>query len=199
MRFYTVNCTASSTYHSQGSKFIAFIHQTQSLEKYKSILNDYKTKHPRPCHVCSAYRLYSNNQIIEYSSDDGEPRGSSGPPVLNKIKKHNMVNVSIYVVRYFGGKKLGISGLINAYGSVSDNCLKDVKKILWFTTKTISIRYNYLFSGFVENLITKFKAKIIKQEFDKNIVIKIQIREELEFDFKKHIYDKSNGKIIISS
>lgn len=199
MRFYTVNCIASSTYNNQGSKFIASIHPTQTLEKYKSILNEYKTKHPRSCHVCSAYRLYSNNQIIEYSSDDGEPRGSSGPPILNKIKKHNMVNISIYVVRYFGGKKLGISGLINAYGSVSDSCLKDVKKKSWFKTKTISISYNYLFSSFVENLIIKFKAKIIKQEFNKKIETKIQIREELEFDFKKQIYDKSNGKIIISS
>ena len=95
MNYFTIPTVNIGEYQDKGSKFFAFVHPIESLDDYKSKLQHYKLVYPKACHVCSAYRLYSNGQVDEYASDDREPRGSSGPAILNSIKRHKIINVDL--------------------------------------------------------------------------------------------------------
>ena len=104
------------------SKFFGSIFAVQSREEAESRIDEVKEKYSDATHNVSAYRVESsspNSDPIEYFDDDGEPAGSSGPPVLDVIKGENLINTVIIVTRYFGGTKLGIGGLIRAYGDTA--------------------------------------------------------------------------------
>ena len=143
MKRYTVEGIGRGTLKSRGSKFFGFIHSIDSLESYKHLISVYRLEYPESCHVCSAYRLIVNKRLDEYASDDGEPKGSSGLPILNELKRHNLVNVAVYVVRVFGGSLLGISGLIDAYSTAALLSIDYVKKIQWEEKEYISFDYSY--------------------------------------------------------
>ena len=96
------------------SKFIAYKKELASLEEVKAFLLELKKEHKKATHICYAY-VYKNEVISEKCSDDGEPSGTAGYPILNVIKKKNLTNVLVAVVRYFGGIKLGAGGLSRAY------------------------------------------------------------------------------------
>lgn len=96
------------------SKFIAYKKELASLEEVKAFLLELKKEHKKARHICYAY-VYKNEVISEKCSDDGEPGGTAGYPILNVIKKKNLTNVMVAVVRYFGGIKLGAGGLTRAY------------------------------------------------------------------------------------
>lgn len=96
------------------SRFVAYKLDLHSLEQVKPFLDTLRKEHKKANHVCYAY-VYSLNQVSEKCSDDGEPTGTAGYPILNVIKKKNLTNVLVAVVRYFGGIKLGAGGLTRAY------------------------------------------------------------------------------------
>ena len=105
-----------------------------SIKDVKDKINYLSLKHPSANHFCYAYRLHMKNDldlfdnliINEYCNDDGEPSGTAGRPILNIINKYDLVNVVIITIRYFGGVKLGIRGLIDAYSETSDMLIKDI-------------------------------------------------------------------------
>ena len=94
---------SKGTFSDRGSKFYAFLHPLNDLDTYKNLIRKYKEKNPDACHVCSAYRIYLNGWIDEYATDDGEPKGSSGLPILNTLKRNNLVNIAKNIDK----KKLG--------------------------------------------------------------------------------------------
>ena len=96
------------------SRFIAYKKELTSLEEVKAFLLQLKKEHKKARHICYAY-VYKNEIVSEKCSDDGEPSGTAGYPILNVIKKKNLTNVLVAVVRYFGGIKLGAGGLTRAY------------------------------------------------------------------------------------
>ena len=79
---------SSGKYMDRGSKFYSFIHPVENVESYRVLIRKYKDENPKACHVCSAYRIYLNGWVDEYATDDGEPKGSSGLPILNVIKRN---------------------------------------------------------------------------------------------------------------
>ncbi|MCJ7801380.1 MAG: YigZ family protein, partial [Candidatus Marinimicrobia bacterium] len=111
---YTLNSSNSVTYKVKRSEFIGFSKPIKNVQDINSFVKTLKSKHSAARHICWAYRLCSNDNMIENFTDAGEPSGSAGLPILNTIKHHNIVNCGIFVVRYFGGVKLGKQGLINA-------------------------------------------------------------------------------------
>ena len=197
MSLFTISNVNTGEFNDKGSKFFAFIHPIDSLETYKVNLQQYKSTHPKACHVCSAYRLYSSGQIEEYASDDGEPSGSAGLPILNSVKRHEIINVSIYVVRYFGGSKLGIPGLINAYRFSSELALSDIVKTSWKPTLLVLVEHTYEYSNIINTLVRKFQGKIINQDFGEIIETSIQLDEGLDCEFEHFLFEKSNGKLSI--
>ena len=92
MSGYIVNKIGKGSYKSRGSKFFSFIHDIDSVESYKHLISVYRLQYPESCHVCSAYSIKVNGRIDEYASDDGEPSGSSGQPILGVIKRNKLVN-----------------------------------------------------------------------------------------------------------
>ena len=193
----SLNQVLQGNFFDRGSKFYGFIHPISSLENYKSLIKKYKENNPEACHVCSAYRIYLNGWVDEYATDDGEPNGSAGLPILNTLKKHKLVNVSAYVVRIYGGVNLGIPGLINAYSACVDNAIDDDLLIDWYPMEKVVIEYSYDLEKIINHVIKLMDAKIIKQIFEKTISLEIAIRESEKNIFLDLLNEKTSGKVVI--
>ena len=193
----SLNQVLKGNFFDRGSKFYAFLHPISDLENYKLLIKEYKQDNPSACHVCSAYRIYLNGWVDEYATDDGEPNGSAGLPILNTLKKHKLVNVSAYVVRIYGGVNLGIPGLINAYSTCIDNAIDDDLLIDWHQMENVLIEYSYDLEKIVNHVIKLMDAKIIKQKFQRTVSLEITVRKNKKNIFLDLLNDKSAGKVII--
>ena len=193
----SVNQISKGYFVDRGSKFYAFLHPVNNLVLYRDLIRKYKEKNPEACHVCSAYRIYLNGWVDEYATDDGEPKGSSGLPILNVLKRNNLVNVAIYVVRIYGGVNLGIPGLINAYSVSSTNAVRDSSLIDWKPTERISIQYSYDLDKVVNAIIGSEQATIVKQEFKDEIFSEVEVEEDRKDRFIDLLTEKSSGRISI--
>lgn len=125
MDFITIEASVQVEVTEKKSKFIANLFPVQSIEEAEEKIKEIKKKYHDARHHCIAYRIEKNEQIIEKSSDDGEPSGTAGAPMLNILQKNHLANVVVIVTRYFGGILLGTGGLVRAY---SDSLLEAVKK-----------------------------------------------------------------------
>jgi len=114
----TLNAISSDTIEIKGSKFIAFL---MPMAMYEEQITSLRSHHPKAVHFVSATRsLNEFDQIVEYSGDDGEPKGTSGKPTLSVLQGHELINAAIITVRYFGGTKLGPGGLVRAYAEAAN-------------------------------------------------------------------------------
>ncbi|HEY0041108.1 MAG TPA: YigZ family protein [Flavisolibacter sp.] len=110
----TISAPAHTEFKDRGSRFIAYTFPIQTVDDFKKRLKELKEEHPKAAHHCFAYRIGTDGNNFR-SSDDGEPSGSAGKPILGQIDSKGLTNVAVVVVRYFGGTLLGVPGLINAY------------------------------------------------------------------------------------
>jgi uncharacterized YigZ family protein len=113
-QYLTLKAPAEGFFMEKGSKFYAYCFPVLTEAEVQLLLEKTKKEHPKARHFCTAWRLFPDT-VLERSNDDGEPSGSAGKPILGQLIKHNLTNVMVVVVRYFGGTKLGIPGLIEAY------------------------------------------------------------------------------------
>jgi len=131
----------------KNSKFIARVFPVESRESVQAIIQDIKSEHHKATHVCWAYRLIEQGEARGYSNNGGEPAGSAGPPILAVLEGRQLVNTLCVVIRYFGGTKLGIGGLIRAYGGVAAEVLtlagrKSVENMLLVKVRLDQERYS---------------------------------------------------------
>src|ERR1043165_3219137 len=126
--YYTIEKEATAEFKDRGSKFIGYAFPVGSVENFKEKLNEVKKLHPKATHHCFAYRLGLDGNTFRVS-DDGEPSGSAGRPILGQIDSKELVNVLVVVVRYFGGTLLGVPGLINAYKTTTAVALNEATVI----------------------------------------------------------------------
>ena len=172
---YTCLKNDTFNYKKLNSKFYSFIYSVTCHKDIKNYLNDLKIKYSDASHICYAYRLFNGFTLLneintnDFSTDAGEPRGSSGPPILKILKRHNMVNVVVFVVRYFGGTKLGIPGLIESYSESTEGLIKKENIRLWFPTKIVELEYPYNIEKPLSNLFKKFNVNINSQNYDNSI------------------------------
>ena len=127
--FKTIKENVSAEIVEKKSKFIANIFYVETREEAESIIKDINKKYHDARHNCYAYRIYSESGIIEKSSDDGEPSGTAGAPMLTILSKNNLANVLVIVTRYFGGILLGTGGLVKAYSSATTVALENANVI----------------------------------------------------------------------
>ncbi len=152
----------------RGSKFYGFLVPCVSIKEFDNELCKLKEAFSDATHHCYAYRVHES-RIIEFSSDDGEPSGSAGLPILNALRSANLVNCGAIVIRYYGGTKLGKSGLIEAYGQSIKGCIdkakiKKIRKVV-----IINVKYNYHQEREIQALIRKFKLIENESEFSQNV------------------------------
>jgi len=138
--YYTIERSASAEFKDRGSKFIAFAFPISDVADFKKQLQRLKDEHPRAAHHCFAYRLGTDGNTFR-SSDDREPSGSAGKPILGQIDSKQLTDLAVVVVRYFGGTLLGVPGLINAYKTVAALALQTTPVV----QKAIEIKYRLQF------------------------------------------------------
>ncbi len=136
------------------SKFIACAKPIQNEEQARNYIEQIRKEYPDATHVCTAY-VYGENNMIQRSSDNKEPAGTAGVPMLEAILNSDIENVCVCVVRYFGGVKLGAGGLIRAYSSSASTVLKEADKVITVPFQQYSITYPYDLSGTLENWLRR--------------------------------------------
>lgn len=176
----TVDHPSKGLFKSKGSKFIAYLFSCKTEESFKDQLAFIKTMEPQARHHCWAYRL-NPEDLVERYNDDGEPSNTAGAPIFRALLQADLVNVGCVVVRYFGGTKLGVSGLIEAYhASAFDACENSAieeKEI----TRNFEIFFNYDQLSFVERTARMHSAEIVNRIQESTLSYTIQtLRSTLE-------------------
>ena len=161
-------------YKEKGSKFIAYAFPVESLDAVTEKLQEVKSMHPKARHHCYAYRLGTDGN--EYrQNDDGEPSGTAGRPILGQIDSFDLTNTLVVVVRYFGGKLLGASGLITAYKESTCDALQKATIVRHEVRAHFRISFDYAVMGSLMQNLNKYGARIERQVFDENPVIWISL------------------------
>jgi uncharacterized YigZ family protein len=172
----TLTIESEGYYKDRGSKFIALAFHVECEEEVKEAMASVRKKYYDARHHCYAYRINPEDEISR-SSDDGEPSGTAGKPILNQLLSCEITNSLIIVVRYFGGTKLGVSGLIQAYKSAARDAIENNKTIKKYITIQVVLSFEYPLMNSVMRVIKEEKIKILGQEFDSNCNINVEIKK----------------------
>ncbi|MCI8411828.1 MAG: YigZ family protein [Clostridia bacterium] len=176
------------------SKFIANFFYVESAQQVENIIKQTKKKYFDARHNCIAYRIIENGQLIEKFSDDGEPSGTAGAPMLNILQKNELVNVLIIVTRYFGGILLGTGGLVRAYSSSLINAIENSEKVLKCIGEELEVTLDYNNFENFKYYCKNNEINIIDVRYTENIVCRIEI-EQLKK--QKLVSDFETKKIIL--
>ena len=172
--YYTIEKAAFAEFIDKGSRFIAYAYPIANSDDFKKYLLALKKEHTKAVHHCFAYRLGFDGNTFRVS-DDGEPIGTAGKPILNVIDSNNLTNILITVVRYFGGTLLGVPGLINAYKSATSMALQ----VIPFVQKPVEIIYELQFDYTkmhdVMVVLKHYQCNIIKQDSQLFCIVQIGI------------------------
>ena len=163
----------SNTIIIEKSRFIAYIKPVFNDEEYKEYLKEIRKKHYDSSHVCSA--IISGN--IKRSSDDGEPSGTAGAPILNVLEKKGLNNTCALVVRYFGGIKLGAGGLIRAYGNAVSEALNKATLVEEVSYPKYELITSYEIANKLDNLLLK-NTLLLNKEYDEQVKITFVLNDE---------------------
>ena len=188
----TLKGTASFEEVIKKSRFIAHVacvtSQAESLDFYESVID------PQATHNCWAWRI--NFQVR--SSDDGEPSGTAGRPMLNVIERRHLENVMVVVTRYFGGIKLGVGGLVRAYSGTTAKCLDRANIVELFPMSDYKIQAGFEWASSVHGLLDQFSAQKLEESYDNDgLILKIRCRESDYGKLAKGLRDASRGQVKI--
>jgi len=172
--YYTITQSSSAEFKDRGSKFIAFAFPVETVEEFKQHLQALKKEHPKAVHHCFAYRIGTDGNNFR-SSDDGEPSGTAGKPILGQIDSKELSNVAVIVVRYWGGTLLGVPGLINAYKTAAALAFQVTPIIQKQVELKYSIEFDYTQMNEVMMILKQFNCNIISQEMQLFCLIKTGI------------------------
>jgi uncharacterized YigZ family protein len=183
--YYTIEKEATAAFKDRGSQFIAYACPIKTIEEYKERLNALKKEHPKATHHCFAYRIGLDGNTFRVS-DDGEPSGTAGRPILGQIDSREIVNVLVVVVRYFGGTLLGVPGLINAYRSAAALALQMTPIVQRPVEKECILQFDYTQINEVMTLVKQYNCRIIQQEMQLfcNMTIGIPTNRLAEVSYK---------------
>ncbi|MEN7548894.1 YigZ family protein [Rapidithrix thailandica] len=184
--YLTIKSPSEGLYKEKGSKFLAYAYPVTDEEKIKEILQSLKKEYYDARHHCYAFMLGKDKNRYR-ANDDGEPGNSAGVPILNQIRSKEVTDVLVVVVRYFGGTKLGVSGLINAYKTAAAEALDQAEIVEAFVTQHLTIRFEYMDMNDVMRVAKEYDLDLSQQTFDEKCNINFEIREG--------ILDEVKGKL----
>ena len=163
-------------YTEKRSKFLAFAHHIESVDEAKELVIAYRKQYYDARHCCYAYMLGPEQNAFR-ANDDGEPSSTAGKPILGQIISHELTDVIVFVIRYFGGVKLGTSGLINAYRTAANEALSNASVVVKLVEETIDFDFTYPMMNDVMRVVKEMQPRIIDQKFDNTCSIKLSIRK----------------------
>ena len=175
--YHTIIATSQGLYKEKMSKFISFAVPVQSAAEAKEVVKQYQKEYFDARHVCWAYMIGAARTEF-LSNDNGEPPGTAGKPILGQINSFGLTNIVIVVVRYFGGIKLGTSGLIVAYREAAADAINNAQIIECHDQTVISFTFDYLAMNDVMKVIKGVDLKILNQEFDNDCRMTVSIRSD---------------------
>lgn len=177
LSFRTIAGPAEGNYKESGSKFLAFAFPVSSEEDIKERIEELKKKYFDARHHCFAWMLGKEKGRYR-AFDDGEPIHSAGDPILGQIRSKNLTNVVIVVVRYFGGVKLGMGGLIQAYKTAAEDALNHAVIVEREVTQMATFKYSYAYTAEVMRMVKEFDLQIIRQQFSEECILQALVKQK---------------------
>ncbi len=193
-KYFTIDKSVESIYKEKGSKFLSFLYPVSSVDEVKEYLTQLKKKYYDATHHCYAYIIGYDKETFRMN-DDGEPSSTAGKPIYGQLQSNDLTNVLLVVVRYFGGTKLGVSGLIKAYKESSAECIA----LAQIVEKQVKNKYNIYFAyedmNVVMNILKQNNAEQKNQIFDLNCQIEVLIDKRNTSKFEASIPPVSTIRI----
>ncbi len=183
--FFTIKSIGQGIYKEKGSKFLGFAYPVLTESEIREKIASLKSEYFDARHHCFAWMLGSEkNQFRAF--DDGEPNHSAGDPILGQIRSRNLTNVLVVVVRYFGGTKLGVGGLIAAYKAAAEDALRNSIIIEREVIVRITLSYDYSVTADVMRMVKEFDMTIVAQEFKQqcDLIADVPLRNKEKFEDK---------------
>ncbi|MBQ3925588.1 MAG: YigZ family protein [Bacteroidaceae bacterium] len=173
----TIKSPSEGTYTEKRSKFLAFAFPVSSVDEVKQFVADYQKKYYDARHVCYAYMLGAERKEFR-ANDNGEPSGTAGKPILGQINSNELTDILIIVVRYFGGVKLGTSGLIVAYRQAAAEAITSAEIIEKTVDEDVTFFFEYPFMNDVMRIVKEENPQIVAQGFDNDCSMTLRIRKD---------------------
>ena len=196
MPYKTIYAEAKDSFIEQKSEFIGYIAPVKTGEEAVAFINKVEAENRKARHNCYAYVLKEGN--ISRFSDNGEPQGTAGPPILDVIVKNGLSDVCIVVTRYFGGILLGKGGLTRAYSTGASMAVSAAKIASFSEAYSFKLRLDYSFYDKLCRVLTAFGAVTINTDFAEEVEISLVIKKDSLESLKKQVADLGSGSILLS-
>jgi len=174
--FLTISKPSEGLFKDRGSKFLAFAYPVSSESEIKEIQEKLRSEYYDARHHCYAYML-GPEKLVYRANDDGEPSSTAGKPILGQIRSFNLTNILIVVIRYFGGTKLGVSGLINAYKTAAEEALKTAEIVKQTLHDIYELKFEYAAMNEIMRIIKEENIDQVDQKFDLSCSVSISLRK----------------------
>ena len=184
--YYRIEAPSTGMFKDQKSKFYAFAYPVESEAEVKRLLENVRNEYHDARHHCCAYRIGCDGQKWR-ASDDGEPSGSAGRPILGQIDSASLSDVAVIVVRYFGGIKLGVPGLIAAYKAACADALNNATRITKIAGKWYTLRFDYSSMPEVMKVVKEMNLPQRNQDYGWECSMEVRVRTSLDADFLKKV------------
>lgn len=191
----TIIGVAEGIYTEKRSKFIAIAIPVHTVEEIKQHLDIYQKKYYDARHVCYAYMLGHERKDFR-ANDNGEPSGTAGKPILGQINSNGLTDILIVVVRYFGGIKLGTSGLIVAYKVAAAEAIANATIIEKTVDDEIAVAFEYPFMNDVMRIVKEEEPEILEQSYDMDCLMKLRIRRSMMGKLRARLEKVETARII---
>ena len=194
----TIAEAAEGVYTEKRSKFIAIAVPVRGVEEIKQHLESYQKKYYDARHVCYAYMLGHERKNFR-ANDNGEPSGTAGKPILGQINSNELTDILIVVVRYFGGIKLGTSGLIVAYKAAAAEAIANATIIEKTVDEDITVAFEYPFMNDIMRIVKEEEPAILEQSYDMDCIMKLRIRQSMMGKLRARLEKVETARIIDES
>ena len=174
----TITSSAEGFFKDKGSKFISYAYPLPNENEAKNFLAELRELHPKAVHHCYAYRL-GLDRMSYRMSDDGEPSGTAGRPILNTLYSRDITNILVVVVRYFGGTLLGVPGLINAYKTATESALDEAEIVTNHLTQFYELVFSYVQMNDVMRIVKEMELPVTEQQFEMECRMVVEVRTTL--------------------
>jgi uncharacterized YigZ family protein len=193
----TIDRSATAELTVERSRFIGHCREVSTEAEAKAFVAQIREEHSQASHNCYAYRIGPAENPIEYFNDHGEPSGTAGKPILGAIQRLNLTNVVLVVTRYFGGKKLGVRGLIEAYGQTATLTLNEGGTVVRIPKFKATLAYNYSEHSLILHRLQRVEAEAASTEYTDVVTTEILVPLERKTDFESLINELPLLKFII--